>query len=333
MYFIAEIGVNHNGNMETAIQLIEKARDIGCSAVKFQSFKAEKLVSKTAPKVDYQRRTSDLSETHFEMLKKLELTEDMHVELFAVCKKFGIDFISTAYDAAAVGFLKSLGVEKIKVASADLIDHTIHREVVRHGLESFVSVGMASFDEIEQTLEIYKERLASVALLHCVSNYPCLHESINLSVLESLKEKFNCSIGFSDHSTDSIAAMLSVAYGASVIEKHFTLDKSMEGPDHAASSTPEEMAELISDVKLAQKIVGSPFKRLQDEELGMYKFSRKSVFTKTKISAGDYFTEDNLCLLRPGTGIPANKFFQIIGSKSTVDLEADEMLQLEDVTL
>lgn len=331
MYFIAEIGVNFNGDIKLAKEMVQSAKNIGCSAVKFQTFKAENLVSKTAPKVDYQKLTSDASETHYEMIKSYELTEQMHYELIDFCNKIDIEFISTAYDADSVRFLKDLGVKKIKTASADLIDLTIHKKIVECGLEPIVAVGMASFKEISQTMEIYNGYIFRPTLLHCVSNYPCKHSSINLSVLEKIAEKFNVPIGYSDHSIGSEAAMLSVAYGASIIEKHFTFDKSMKGPDHSASSTPEEMIKLINDVNLAIKIIGTPQKTLQEEEKGMHSFSRKSIHTKCEVNNGDEFTEDNIYLLRPGNGIPANELDLIIGKKSTRNLPAYKMLARKDI--
>jgi N,N'-diacetyllegionaminate synthase len=331
MFFIAEIGVNFNGDIKIAKEMIQSAKSIGCSAVKFQTFKADNLVSKLAPKVDYQKLTSDVSETHYEMIKSFELTEEMHSELFDFCKITNIEFISTAYDPNSVNFLKNLGVKKIKTASADLIDLSIHKKIVECGLEPIVAVGMASFEEISQTMEVYKGYINQPTLLHCVSNYPCKHSSINLSVLEKIKKIFGTAIGYSDHSIGSEAAMLSVAYGASVIEKHFTLDKSMKGPDHIASSTPDEMFKLINDVNLAIKIIGKPQKTLQEEEKGMYNFSRKSIFTKSRISIGDEFTEDNIYLLRPGNGIPANEYDLIIGKKCMRDLPAFSMLERKDV--
>ncbi len=317
--------------MNLARKLVEKAKEIGCSAVKFQSFKAEKLASKKAPKVDYQKLTSDLSESHFDMLKSLEFKEEQHYEIIEFCKKIGIEFISTAYDAEAVSFLNKLGVKKIKTASADLIDHTIHKKIAETKMKPIVAVGMASFDEISETLDIYKKKNMKPTLLHCVSNYPCKHESINLLVLKRMKELFQVPIGYSDHSIGFEAAMLSVAFGSTIIEKHFTLDKSMPGPDHAASSTPEELAELVEYVKLAEKILGTAEKKLQTEEEGMFKFSRKSVFAQKQIRKDEEFSEDNLCLLRPGTGIPANKFYSLLGKKSLRDIEALEMLSAQDV--
>ncbi|MDC0969274.1 N-acetylneuraminate synthase family protein [Alphaproteobacteria bacterium] len=331
MFFIAEIGVNHNGDINIAKKLIDSAKAIGCNAVKFQTFTAKTLASELAPKVDYQKITSNELETHYTMLKNLELSVPMHQELFQYCKIKNIEFISTAYHADDVTFLSELGVDKIKTASADLIDHTIHKRIVDLGLKPIVAVGMASFAEISETLKIYENAANKPILLHCVSNYPCEHQSINLSVLHEIKKDFQVEVGYSDHSVGSDAAALSVAYGATIIEKHFTLDKTMEGPDHLASSTPIEFKELIDKVSLAEKIIGKPVKRLQEEEKGMYLYSRKSIFTTTQVKSGERLTEANMCLLRPGTGIPANKYFNFLGQKVSKDLEPYHMLQEEDL--
>ena len=328
MYIIAEIGVNHNGDVELAKKLVQSAFEIGCDAVKFQTFNAERLASRSTPLVPYQLRSSSLDGSHFEMLKRLELSQSEHEALFTFCHQLGIEFISTPYDAKSVEFLAELGVTKIKTASADIIDYTIHESICAHELEPIVSVGMATIEEVDRVVKIYRKRSITPTLLHCVSNYPCSLSSLNLSVIQTLRDKFECPVGYSDHSVGSDAAFLSVPFGVKIIEKHFTLDKSWPGPDHAASSTPEELKELIMRVQLAELICGNGHKMIQPEEADMRLVSRKSVFASKKILKGQALSRNNTILLRPGTGIPADKYEEVMGATANVDIEPYQMIDI-----
>ncbi len=331
VYMVAEIGVNHNGDPELLSELISAAKVSGADACKFQTFRADRLARKDTPKVKYQLVTSDPEETHWKMLKDLEFSEEMHESAMAACTALGMEFISTPYDPISVEYLSKLGVKTVKTASADVVDHRIHKKIVECGMRPIVAVGMASMSEIKSMLRIYEDENIKPTLLHCVSNYPCSFESINLSCLNLLKNEFNCPVGFSDHSVDSTAASLSVAFGAQVIEKHFTLDKSMKGPDHKASSTPEEFRELVDAVRRAEVIIGSAEKKLQAEEEQMHSVSRKSVVLKTNLTKGQAISEEMITMMRPGDGLNGDDYFKLIGRIAKKDLNEGHLVSWDDV--
>ncbi|OUU29140.1 MAG: hypothetical protein CBC04_00325 [Verrucomicrobia bacterium TMED44] len=328
---IAEIGVNHNGCPELLEKLINEAKDSGADACKFQTFKADKLAKKSTPKVRYQLATSDPEESHWKMLKNLELSDEMHHLALNQCKSLGLEFISTPYDPDSVQYLFDLGVKTIKTASADVVDHRIHKKVVELGMRPIIAVGMASIDEIRSMLKIYQNAKIPPVLLHCVSNYPCSFESINLSCMTTLKTEFGYEVGLSDHSIDCSAASLAVALGASVIEKHFTLNKDMDGPDHKASSTPQEFKELSEAIAFAKIILGSPIKRLQDEEKQMYSVSRKSVCLKRPLSKGSKIEMSDLTMIRPGTGLNGDDFYNLSGHIVNKDLPEGHQISWDDL--
>ena len=240
-YFIAEIGVNHNGNMTLAKKMIASAKKSGADAVKFQTIKASSLVTPKTPKVKYQKSTTNKKETHYEMIESLELSEKNHIILKNFCKKKKIDFLSTPYDVQSAKFLDKIGCKIFKTSSADLVDLEMHQYLAKKNKKVIISTGMANNKEIENCLKIYKKYSnKNFVLLHCVSNYPCSLKSLNMSVIPLMKKKYKCQIGYSDHSSGSSAAVLSFALGARVFEKHFTINKNLKGPDHKASALPEE---------------------------------------------------------------------------------------------
>ena len=262
-FIIAEIGVNHNGDITLAKEMIDAAKESGADAVKFQTFSAETLASEDTPKVNYQENTTSKSETHFEMLKKLELSKDSHFELINYCNDLNIKFLSTPYDIESAKFLSEIGVDMYKTSSADLIDLPLQKFLAFTGKPVIVATGMATLGEIEYVTNIFQNASnENIVLLHCVSNYPCSDASINLRAMNTLGTAFQVPVGFSDHSEGTLAASLSIAFGAKVIEKHFTLDKSLLGPDHRASSTPEEFFKLVRKVRQSEAILGSPKKKL-----------------------------------------------------------------------
>ena len=328
---IAEIGVNHNGSIEILENLIDAAKQSGAQACKFQTFKADSLAKKDTPKVAYQLSTSDVAETHWEMLKRLEMSNEMHQIAMKKCKALDLEFISTPYDPDSVDYLADLGVKIIKTASADLVDHRIHKKIAHHGMKPLVAVGMASMDEIRNVLKIYENAKSKPTLLHCVSNYPCSYESINLRCMITLANEFGCEVGYSDHSRDSKAAVLAIALGATVIEKHFTLDKNMPGPDHKASSTPEEFKNLSGSIEVASLILGSPEKKLRDEEIAMLSISRKSACLKEFLGKGMKISSSNLTMMRPGGGINGDDFYNLIGRTINKNLDAGHIICWDDI--
>ena len=297
IYLIAEIGVNHNGDINVAKKMIDAAKGSGADAVKFQTFQAESLVSENTPKVKYQESTTNKNESHFEMIKKLELSRESHYILKDYTEKVGLDFLSTPYDINSAKFLKELGVKFFKTASADLVDFPLQDFIANTGIPSIISVGMATLGEIEEVVNIYrKANNENVILLHCVSNYPCSDKSLNMKVMKTLSCTFGLPVGFSDHSIGITASILSIAFGAKLIEKHFTLDKNLIGPDHKASSTPEEFKELATSIRRAEDMLGSPIKYCQIEEGQMKNVSRKSLTTTRDINKGEILDKEDLTL-------------------------------------
>lgn len=327
---IAEIGVNHNGSLELAKKLIDAAILSGATAVKFQTFRAETLADKNTPKVHYQKSTTDIKESHYEMLKKLELNQEQHIELFNYCNKKKIEFLSTPYDVQSARFLNDLGVIQYKVASADLIDLPLHEYIASTKKHSLIAIGMATYDEIDDAVEIYKKNKCSFTLLHCVSNYPCQESSLNLSVLSELSEKYNCEVGYSDHSSYPYASFLAIGLGAKVIEKHFTLDKNLPGPDHKASSTPIEFKEMVDLINRAQLILGEKKKVCQNEEIEMAKVSRKSITFSKNVKKGTVIEPNMLINMRPGTGIKPKFTKSLIGKKIKKDFLSGQQPTLND---
>ena len=328
-YIIAEIGVNHNGSMLLAKKLIDSAKASGADAVKFQTFKAERLSKKNTPKVAYQKRSGSKNETHFEMLKKLELKEKDHAMLKKYCHKKKIDFISTAYDVDSAKFLNKLGVRVFKTASADIVDHQMHNFLSKTKKHVIISTGMATISEIDQVLKIYKNK-KNISLLHCTSNYPCSDKSINIKNILTLKKKYNCIVGYSDHSVGNLASIASIAYGTRIIEKHFTLNRKMKGPDHFASITPKELKNLVDDIRRTEIILGSKIRKVQKEETSMRNVSRKSLIYKTKLTAGHIIRDKDLTSIRPGTGILGNKINELLGKKIKKNVLEGSFVKVSD---
>jgi N,N'-diacetyllegionaminate synthase len=334
IFLIAEIGVNHNGDMQLAKKMIDAAKSSGADAVKFQTFTAKALVSQGTPKVRYQESTTSPEETHYEMIQKLELKRADHFFLKTYCEEVGIEFLSTPYDIDSAKFLhEELDVRLFKTASADIVDLPLHQYIASTGKHSMVSVGMATLGEVEDVVNIYRKfGNQNLTLLHCVSNYPCSDESLNLNVITTLKDAFQLQVGYSDHSVGLEASVLSVALGVTIIEKHFTLDKKLPGPDHLASSTPEEFALLKNAVRRAENMLGSPIKRCQEEEKQMASVSRKSIVAARNIQVGDVIDFEDIVLKRPGTGIKSIFIDFFVGKKAKRRIEMGQQISFEDIS-
>jgi N,N'-diacetyllegionaminate synthase len=331
-FLIAEIGVNHNGDISLARQMVHAAKQAGADAVKFQTFTAASLALPGTSKVLYQQSTTASDETHFDMLRRLELGKAEHLELADLCSSLGIEFLSTPYDIDSARFLNELGVKMFKTASADLVDLPLQQYIASTGKPAIVATGMAGLGEVEPVVEIFENAgNPHLVLLHCVSNYPCSDVSLNLRAMNTLAQAFSLPVGFSDHSEGYLAAAISVALGAKVIEKHFTLDKTLPGPDHRASSTPEEFAQLVLNVRRAERVLGHPRKARQAEERQMAEVSRKSLVLARAFHAGEVLTPADLQLMRPGTGIPASFIPQIAGRRVRTDLGALHQLSWNDL--
>lgn len=318
-YVIAEIGVNHNNNINISKKIIDFCVKEKVNAVKFQTFNAEKLALKDTPKVKYQLKSKNDRESHFKMLKKLELSREDHLHLLTYCKKKGIDFISTPYDVESAKFLNSLKIDAIKVASADLTDNFLHEYLSRTNKKIIISTGMSNMSEIRDTLKIYKKKIHNISLLHCVSNYPCSFSSLNLNCLDDLK-KFKCRIGFSDHSKGYLAAILAISKGAKIIEKHITLDNKLSGPDHKSSLDLKNFKIFLDKIRQTNIILGDNKKVLQKEERQMMKVSRKGLYFKTDLVAGKIIKKNDLIARRPFNGMKVSNYKDVINKKLKKDV-------------
>lgn len=312
-FVIAEIGVNHNSDMKIAKKIILECKKMGVDAVKFQTFQAETLAKKDTPKVNYQKENNKDKEGHFDMLKKLELSKKDHLILIKYCKKINIRFISTPYDLDSAKYLNKIGISIFKVASADLTDLFLHTYLAKIKKPVIISTGMSTFDQVNETLKIYKKfKNNNIALLHCVSNYPCAFSSINLRCLNEFKKRYkNVVLGFSDHTTDPTASLLSLAMGCKIIEKHVTLNKKFKGPDHKASADINDFKKLVKYIRKSEIILGNSIKKVQKEEKEMLSISRKSLYYKNNFKKGKKINNDDVVILRPNKGILPIDFFKI----------------------
>jgi len=326
-FIIAEAGVNHNGNLGMALKLVDAAKSAGADAVKFQTFKAEKLVSPEARMADYQKKNIGKTESQFDMLKRLELSEENHRKIFKYCKEKGIMFISSPFDNESADFLDELGVKIFKVGSGELTNIPFLQHIARKKKPMIISTGMANIDEIRTAVNTIKKINPDIVILHCTSSYPANFAELNLNVIKTLKKTFNIPVGYSDHSEGIESSIAAIALGASVIEKHFTLDKNLSGPDHKASIEPEELKKMVTCIRNIEKALGDGVKKPSMSEQGIMKCVRKSIFAKVNIEKGTLITEKMLEFKRPGTGIPPSEIVKIIGRKIKKSIQAGKMLQ------
>jgi N,N'-diacetyllegionaminate synthase len=328
---IAEAGVNHNGSIELALELINAASEAGVDVVKFQTFKAEDLVTQSATKADYQLATTDLQETQLEMLKKLELSYDMHIKLISRCKEKGIRFSSTGFDSSSVDVIIELGVDFLKIPSGEITNLPYLRHVGSKRLPIILSTGMCTMQEVASALEILEKagaRKHDITVLHCNTEYPTPMEDVNLRAMLTMKEEFGVKVGYSDHTLGDEIPIAAVAMGATVIEKHFTLDRTMEGPDHAASLEPDELKQMVSSIRNIEKALGDGLKKPSKSERDNIRIVRKSIVASKYIKAGEKFTEENLAVKRPGTGISSLRWDELLGLEANKDFQADELISI-----
>lgn len=336
VYIVAEIGCNHNGKKEIAKKLVEKAKECGADAVKFQTFKARDLISRYAPKADYQKVTTGTADSQLEMTAKLELPKEDFLELKEYAESIGLDVFSTPFDMGSIDFLESQSQHLWKIPSGEITNLPYLERIGAIKCENkkiILSTGMATIDEIRTCVDILVKsgtEEKDIVILHCNTEYPTKDIDVNLLAIEDLKKNFpNNKIGFSDHSVGSVAAIGATLLGVALIEKHFTLDKNMEGPDHKASATPEELKELCENVRRMEVIKGIPKKLVTDSERKNMVVARKSIVAKKPIKAGDIFTEDNITCKRPGNGISPMKWYEVLGKKAVRDFSEDELIDLD----
>ena len=331
---IAEAGVNHNGNLKLAKKLIDIASISNADYVKFQTFKAENLVTKKVKKAQYQILNSkNKNETQFEMLKKLELNYSDYKKLKAYSKKKKIKFLSTPFDENSFDLLKKVGLSIIKISSTDLTNIPFLQYISKNSsnkMKIILSTGMGTIHEIKEAVKNlikFNIKKNNITVLHCTSNYPASDGSLNLNALTTMKNQLNLKIGYSDHSIDDIASLVAVSKGATVIEKHFTINKKLNGPDHKASLNPKELYKFVKNIKRVNTILGSYKKKVTKEELNVKKIVRKSIFAKINIIKGEIFTKNNLTIKRPGTGMNPKKYFSLLGKKSNKKYNKDEAIK------
>ena len=329
-FIIAEAGVNHNGDVELAKKLIDAAKDASADAVKFQTFKTEEIVTSQSRKAIYQHRAKE--KTQYEMLKNLELSFDEFRELKKYCDNNGIEFSSTPYDIKSVEFLNEIGVNRFKVASADLINKPLIEAMAKTKKQIILSTGMATLGEIEKTISLINAfGNTDICLLHCTTSYPTSYEQVNMNVLDTLKKAFGLPVGYSDHTLGIEISVMAVSLGAKVIEKHFTLDRTMEGPDHFASLEPVELKKMVEAIRNVEKAFGSGRKEITDEEKKNIFFMRRSIHASKDMKPGEIIKEDNIKITRPFDGIEPWFLNNILGKKIKVKLKKDEPIKWEDL--
>ena len=324
VFIIAEAGVNHNGSLDMAKRLVIEAKNCGADCVKFQTFKAERVVNQDSPKAVYQNKTTDPNESQLEMLRKCELKYDYHQELLELCKKVEIIFLSTPYNVEDVDFLDQLGVPAYKLASIHVAEPYFIDYTAIKGKPVILSTGMATLSEIDHAVKsIRNASNKSFALLQCTTNYPSCYDDANLNAMITMKEKFNVIVGYSDHTKDATAAVVSVGLGAKIIEKHFTLDKTLQGPDHTSSLNPEEFKQFVEKIRNAEKTMGTYEKFPCEIEKENLKGMRRSIVAKTDINNGTIITPQMITFKRPANGIEPRLLNKIIGKKVVTDITKD----------
>jgi len=349
---IAEAGVNHNGDRQMAFDLVDAAVEAKADVIKFQTFKAEDLVTVSAAKADYQKKATGSNESQLAMLKQLELSSELHYELLSYCQQKGIRFLSTAFDHKSLDFLvQDLGVGMLKISSGELTNGPLLLAHAQTGKKMILSTGMATLDEIEEALGVlafgltgmeepsrakFRRAFSSkrgkqalkdnVQLLHCTTQYPTKLVDIHLSAMQSLKDCFGLGVGYSDHSEGILVPIMAATLGAEIIEKHITLNRSLPGPDHKASLEPDELKDMVRSVRMVDKVLGTGEKNPTEDELQNSRVARKSLVANMKIEIGEAFTRDNIAVKRPGTGKTPMEFWDILGTICKKSYDADEVI-------
>lgn len=334
VYIIAEAGVNHNGSLELALKLCDAAKAAGVDAVKFQTWKTEKIVGHQTRTAEYQAlNTADSEQTQFEMLKKLELSQEDFKRIQEYCIMIGIDFLSTPDEEDSLKFLvEELHLPIIKIGSGEVTNIHYLRQIASYGLPVILSTGMSTLSQVAQAYEVLEEGgVPEITLLHCTTNYPCPMEEVNLKAMETLRDAFHCPVGYSDHTLGAEIPVAAVALGAKVIEKHFTLDRNMVGPDHQASLDPEELKRMVLEIRNVEKALGDGIKRPNTSERNISKVVQKSIVAKRAIRKGERLSEYNLTVKRIDEGISASLWDVVDGLYADTDYQEDEPIKIQTV--
>ena len=329
VFIIAEAGVNHNGSLKLAKKLVDAAKDAGADCVKFQTFVSKNIVSRNAVKAEYQKKQTEPEESQHDMLKKLELSFDEFTELNEYCMSKDIEFMSTAFDFDSINFLNSLDMGTWKIPSGDITNLPYLIKIAKLNKPVILSTGMSTMEDIRNAIKALKENgTAEITVLHCTTEYPTPLEDVNLKAMNTIKEEFSVEVGYSDHTTGIEVPIAAVALGATVIEKHFTLDRSMDGPDHQASLEPNELKAMVDSIRHIELALGNGMKQPAESEKKNMAIARKSIIASKNIKAGEVFTDDNLTVKRPGDGISPMRWFDVIGKNAPRDFDEDELIEL-----
>ena len=330
---IAEAGVNHNGSLNIAKLLVDKAVEAGVDIIKFQTFKAEKLVSKSAKQAEYQKKNigDNADDSQYNMLKKLELSDYDHQELMAYCKERGIQFFSTAFDLDSIDYLHSLNLGLWKIPSGEITNYPYLKKIAQYHEPVILSTGMCEMDDVRAAMNVLLingVQRDQITILHCNTEYPTPYEDVNLRAMLELDKEFQCKVGYSDHTKGIVVPIAAVAMGASVIEKHFTLNRNMEGPDHKASLEPDELTEMVNDIRNIEKALGSGKKVVSNSERKNIAIARKSIVAACPIKKGEILTELNLTVKRPGTGISPMRWEEVVGTNAIKDFSEEDLIEI-----
>jgi N,N'-diacetyllegionaminate synthase len=328
---IAEVGVNHNGDINLAKKLIKVAYECGADIVKFQLFRSEELASKNSPKAEYQILSTNPKESQYEMLKSLELSSKDIKLLQNECIKVGIEFLCTPFDLVSLKILQNNNVEMFKIPSGEITNKPLLKKIGSLNKKTILSTGMSNLGEIEEAIEILENagiERKNIVILHCTTEYPAPYQEVNLNAIKTLMESFKVAVGYSDHTEGIIIPIAATAIGAKIIEKHLTLDKTLPGPDHKASLNPEEFAEMVKSIRIIERSLGSGIKKVTASEKKNILIARKSIVAYKNIKKGEYFSEKNLALKRPGNGLSPTLWDLLIGKKSTKNYQKDDQIQL-----
>lgn len=326
---IAEAGVNHNGKLELAKKLVDKAVYAKADIIKFQTFTADALTTKNAHMTEYQKKNSNGEDTQYKMLKSLELKREEFIELKEYCRLRDIEFLSTAFDLKSIEFLDELEMNRWKIPSGEITNLPYLIKIAERKKPIILSTGMSTMDDIRNAIKALKDNGAGeITILHCTTEYPTPFDDVNLNAMLTMKEEFCVQVGYSDHTLGIEVPIAAAALGATVIEKHFTLDRDMEGPDHKASLEPEEFAAMVQGIRNIELAMGTGEKKPAGSELKNMAVARKSIIASCRIRKGEFFSENNLTVKRPGTGISPMRWFEVLGQRASKDFEEDELIEL-----
>jgi N,N'-diacetyllegionaminate synthase len=329
VFIIAEAGVNHNGSIDLAKKLIDVASNVGADAVKFQTFKAENLATKNAQKAPYQKETTNIEQSQFDMLKKLEFNIEIHKDLISYCGNKKIIFLSSPFDHESIDLLNNLGLEIFKIPSGEITNLPYLRHIGKLNKKIILSTGMSNMDEVKNALDVLCKsgtKKKNISVLHANTDYPTPMEDVNLRAMITIGKELDVNFGYSDHTLGIEVDIAAVAMGASCIEKHFTLDRNMEGPDHKASLEPEQLREMVKAIRNIELALGNGIKKISKSEMKNIKIVRKSIVAKNKIKKGEILGEKNITVKRPGEGISPMKWDDVVGTKATRDYNEDELI-------